>query len=538
LEGAFLAAVAQCLGERLAGRRCRGVVELFDDTPVLEMGGELLVLSARPGDPTVSLEPGGLPSGLPRAAVWDDHLDGALLEGVGTLGLDRVLVLEFRSAAAYSTARIGVVFEAAGRNANAILVRLTDSRILACTRLVTSRNSRYRRIAPGAEYRRPPPTGAPPEEWGGREVADALARAADRPSVYKLLEGVGPVTASAFLAEAALSGKQLPLVVAEAGRAIVERRFEPWMTPLGPVPLKLGPGEPIPDPLGLSARPALQDGGDRRSAILEGFLARTGAESAALERKIARLRNALEESVPSSVYRRWGDLLLARSADAPPRVDEAVLRGWDGEEVLVPVRPSRSWRDNAERYFRKARNAELEKRNLQELLEVSTARLSVLSEALEEARRNGTVDPALLPPAPARLRERSGPVERQLAPGWRCWIGRNASENDRVTFRIGRRGDIWLHARGSSGAHVVLRGEGRQAGPPAAVLEQAAALAALRSRSTSDVVPVDYTLVQHVRKPRGAAPGEVLYVGEKTLFVRIGARRGRRPAVKDGREGR
>jgi predicted ribosome quality control (RQC) complex YloA/Tae2 family protein len=32
-------------------------------------------------------------------------------------------------------------------------------------------------------------------------------------------------------------------------------------------------------------------------------------------------------------------------------------------------------------------------------------------------------------------------------------------------------------------------------------------------------VPVDYTWVKYVRKPRGAKPGFVTYTHEKTLFV-------------------
>jgi len=53
------------------------------------------------------------------------------------------------------------------------------------------------------------------------------------------------------------------------------------------------------------------------------------------------------------------------------------------------------------------------------------------------------------------------------------------------------------------------------------VLEKVATLAAYFSAQRhSHIVPVDYTQRKFVRRPRGAAPGHVLYERAKTLFVR------------------
>jgi predicted ribosome quality control (RQC) complex YloA/Tae2 family protein len=533
LEGVFLSAIVEALGSKLNGRRCSGAQVILDDTLSLGFGHEMLLLCARPGNPSVLLRHGGLSSGLPPAAVWNDQLEGALVSGVSQHGLDRVLELEFEPASPYSPSRVRVIFEAAGRNANVILVRSADERILACFRLVTSKQSRYRRVAPGEEYAPPPPSGAPAGRWEEPSIREALGRAVTTADVYSLLEGIGPATAAALMEESGASGMALPDVVAALGRALAERRFAPWMTARGPVPIRLGAGAPIEDALDL---PHEEDQGvNSMDAVMERFTARMDAEIAAGGRRISRIRKALEESIPPSVFRNWGSLLLARAHDLRPGSAEVVLSGWEGEEVRIPLRPLRTWQENANRYFRKARNAEMERENLEHLLKMEENRLQGITDALRTARETGTVEPALAP-RPGRPRpERSGPIEKLLAPGWRCWIGRNAKGNDEVTFRIGRRGDVWLHARGLSGAHVVLRCESRQTNPPSSILEQAAALAAEHSRSTSEVIPVDYTLVQHVRKARGAGPGEVLYSGEKTLFIRMTSRRGARPRKHDRR---
>lgn len=98
-------------------------------------------------------------------------------------------------------------------------------------------------------------------------------------------------------------------------------------------------------------------------------------------------------------------------------------------------------------------------------------------------------------------------------------VGRGPRENDELTFRHSSPDDVWLHARETSGAHVVLRWS-REENPPSRDLNEAAVLAALHSGGrTSRVVPVDWTRRKHVRKPRKSPPGTVAPQRTRTLFV-------------------
>lgn len=36
-------------------------------------------------------------------------------------------------------------------------------------------------------------------------------------------------------------------------------------------------------------------------------------------------------------------------------------------------------------------------------------------------------------------------------------VGRNNKQNDELTNRVAKAGDVWMHARGFPGAHVLLR---------------------------------------------------------------------------------
>jgi predicted ribosome quality control (RQC) complex YloA/Tae2 family protein len=110
------------------------------------------------------------------------------------------------------------------------------------------------------------------------------------------------------------------------------------------------------------------------------------------------------------------------------------------------------------------------------------------------------------------------------ASGARILVGRSARDNDELTLRVARGNDVWLHARGVQGSHVVVPDAGDA--PDARALGDAALLAAHFSRARGeDAAEISWTRRKHVRKPKGAAAGSVIATQERTLRVRLdGAR--------------
>ncbi|MCK4797771.1 MAG: DUF814 domain-containing protein, partial [Spirochaetes bacterium] len=90
---------------------------------------------------------------------------------------------------------------------------------------------------------------------------------------------------------------------------------------------------------------------------------------------------------------------------------------------------------------------------------------------------------------------------------WEILIGKSAENNDLLTFKYARKYDIWLHAQGVSGSHVVIRIPDKSQKPPMDIIEQAASAAAFfSSAKNSSTVAVNYTEIRYVRKPRKAPP--------------------------------
>ena len=89
-------------------------------------------------------------------------------------------------------------------------------------------------------------------------------------------------------------------------------------------------------------------------------------------------------------------------------------------------------------------------------------------------------------------------------------VGRTARDNDVLTFKVAAARDFWLHASGTSGAHVVVRNPENLERLPRETLHYAAALAAGYSGArAAGRLAVHVTFVEDVRKPRGVPEGTV-----------------------------
>jgi len=100
------------------------------------------------------------------------------------------------------------------------------------------------------------------------------------------------------------------------------------------------------------------------------------------------------------------------------------------------------------------------------------------------------------------------------------WVGKSSANNDLLTLHHAKPNDLWFHARGSSGSHVLLKVATGSGTPGKRAKEQAAAIAAYFSKMrTASTVPVAMTQRKYVRKPKGAPPGTVVLERESVLFV-------------------
>lgn len=253
---------------------------------------------------------------------------------------------------------------------------------------------------------------------------------------------------------------------------------------------------------------------------------RTRRTIAAVQEDLAKGNRGLE-------YERYGRLLLAH-LDVAERGSRTIILTEGEEEYTVTLDPRLSAAANAQHYFAKAktaRTARLEASARLEQLRSHEARAAGLLKEIEQTEtseellhlleiragdfeafgiRKGRGKAAALPPF------RIFTVEG----GFQVWAGKSSANNDELTLHHCRPNDLWFHARGGSGAHVVLKiGSGRGE-PGRKAKEQAAGIAAYYSKmNKAGMVPVAMTERKYVRKPKGAPPGTVTIERENVIFA-------------------
>lgn len=225
------------------------------------------------------------------------------------------------------------------------------------------------------------------------------------------------------------------------------------------------------------------------------------------DRAIAKMRLELERAAEAPRIRAAADGLMALAEGAA--LPESLTLP-DGSPFELTARLGDTAASVAERLYARARAMD----RARSTLPARIAELEARTEQHVPMRRQGS-------PPGAEQEEPRQPYRRYTScGGLEIRVGKSAADNDELTFHASSPDDVWLHAGGVSGSHVVLRWT-QEGPPPAADLEEAAMLAAWHSQARgSAVVPVTWTRRRYVRKARRSAPGSVVVSRAETVFAR------------------
>ncbi len=528
----------------------------------------LHLVTSRPPRPSDDVTPVLL---MLRKYVHEGRLDG-----VRQPALERIVHLQFsKRAPSGAIWRTTLVVELMGRQSNLILLD-EDGTVMDATKRVGPQQSRSRVVLPQRRYDPP----AMPERLDPRRVQEgdlALrgATAAPEQPLRQLLVGAvqacSPLLArevvygvhgdagatvgrdgweglAAGLREvwgASEEGRWAPTAAFEGERLVayaayplrsfpdvrpapsISRAIERWFEEAAPAagpegPLQVGTLQARKAPL----RQALEGARDR------------------LRAKRYSLQQGLIDEAEVIRLRRAGEHLLAFGRELAPGTDRFSL---PDDSTTLAADPTLSAVENAQRYFSRYAKAKGAAREVPALLAATEHELRYLDEALTHLDLAEGPDeiaglraewgelgylgaggrPKSRGGATGKTRRRqpdrhqgrgAAPYRRLVIDGFEVLVGRSGKGNDALLSRDGHPADLWLHARGLPGGHVLIRTAGRPVPDP--VLRQAAGIAAGQSQGrTAPTVAVDYTLRKYVDRIKGAPPGLVTYRGERTIHV-------------------
>jgi predicted ribosome quality control (RQC) complex YloA/Tae2 family protein len=260
---------------------------------------------------------------------------------------------------------------------------------------------------------------------------------------------------------------------------------------------------------------------------------------ARLERRRENLKSDREGFQKDLGSKDYGDLLTANYPKMKKGMREVEAMDYRQDPprlLLIPLDESLDPSGNVQRYFKKYKKAkkglEMSSQRLEEAGKEKTYLESALFQ-VEEAEDAGELEAVrqeleeerfLAAPRKAKTagekQEASIPVRRfRSSEGLEIFCGKHNLGNDYLLRRLARDDDLWFHAQGLPGSHVLLKVG--KATPKQESIVEAATIAAFYSRGKGSTrLPVDYTLVKNVRRPKGAKPGMVIIFHQKTIMVR------------------
>lgn len=558
-------AIADELRDRITGAHVDNVVLLDLRSVALELyaGRRLtLVFAMDPADPRIYLTSRRMRRGTdavtPFLLLLRKYVRSSRIVAITQPRLERVLTFRLATHPLHGNQEVILVAEAIGRRTNLILLDEDETVMDALVRLPTPAPA-GRIIVPHVRYT-PPARAAKldPLDPGLARALEVAATHADGPAWSFLVgrvDGLSPLAAREALARAALEsdvavadvrcwdrvaaslrdlvapiehGCWQPCVALDGERAFAFAPYRLQQFPNATVQL-------LPTMSAAIEQTATPRGAtEPRSMLKQPLLDAIGAKIEQLCRKRGSLERALATADRAESLREAGEAILANLSTIEPG---AAGFEWNGRRI--DLYPSLTPIQNAQAYFREYAAARDARKTVPPLLEevnVEIEHLAALAVHVELAEREEELAAlrAELATAGLHIAERKpgagsaprkagrsstgGAYRREEIAGAEVLLGRSALGNDTVTFRLARPDDLWFHARGVPGAHVILRTGGKP--QPAERIEAVARLAAAHSAARHETkVPVDYTERRHVRRVPGGPPGRVTYRAEATILV-------------------
>jgi predicted ribosome quality control (RQC) complex YloA/Tae2 family protein len=466
-------------------------------------------------------------------------LRGLALTSLEQPGWERVVSLGFARRPGEALEK-RLVIELMGRHSNLFLLE-RDQRVVALARQVKPGQSRLRPIGTGDTYQPPPPAAGEPASaasgfaaWQQRLVL--LPLPLER-ALRDAFQGISPALARQLVPDAWL---EQPVDTLKERQW--QQLWQAWQSWLAALETERFSWQPTATgyrcwAAGDSASPEAQSSAsdlpiDCDLPINRGLASYYGEQLAArtlrdsrqqLQQRLRKLADQQARQVADQAS------LLAAAAGSNALQQEA-------DALLSQRQPSRQCIDDAQKLYRRARKLRRSvaaitprlEQHRQHLAAIEAsltyldqaediAQLEVLREELEELLGRSTRPGRRQRRALEAARGTPSPLELCTGSGLVVQVGRNHRQNEWISFRQARRGDLWFHAQELPGSHVVLKSSATAAAD--SDLQVAADLAAHFSRGRANGrVPVVMVPVDALQRIPGAAPGTVRHRGGSVLW--------------------
>ncbi len=534
-DGFFLHHLLEELNEKLLGGRIQKINQPFEQELFLSVRHHRqnykLLLSAHPVFGRIQLtqaEYANPKTPNTFTMIMRKYLQGAIIERIEQLENDRVLEI-----AVSNKNEIGdhiqatLIVEVMGKHSNIILIDKGTQKIIEAIKHVGFSQNSYRTLLPGSTYLTPPKTQANnPFTIADESLFELLSTQDLTPkNLQHLFQGLGQDTASAL--SKCLKNNRL-----KQFRAFFGQGTTPNLTSKSFAAVPFPDSDTYFDSLSELLDVFFQDKAERDRVKQQAseLIRRVDNELGKNRKKLIKQEKELEDTENAEIFRQKGELLTTYLHQIPNDKASVELDNYyTGEKITIALDKALTPNQNAQRYFKKYAKLRESVKHLTKLIaegKQTVAYLESVQTLLEQASlaEIAEIREELIETGFIRRRHREKHQKRQKPEAYLAsdgktiiLVGKNNLQNDELTFKMAKKGELWFHAKDIPGSHVIITDN---LNPTDDVKTDAAELAAYFSKSRlSNLVQVDMIEAKKLHKPTGAKPGFVTYTGQKTLRV-------------------
>ncbi|MBK5076488.1 NFACT family protein [Lactococcus lactis] len=446
------------------------------------------------------------------------YLAGAFIEQIEQVGNDRQIIFHISTKDEIGDSlKIALITEIMGKHSNIILLEKTSQKIIESIKHIGFSQNQYRTILPGSTYIAPPlNTAIDPFKATDEEIFEAL----QTEQLQQKLQGIGRDSKNALTGLSVKEFKEKLLTVTPS--IYPNDTFSS---------IKLADEFVSFDSLSemLDTYYADKAERDRVKQVAASVIKKIQNELKKNRDKLKKQERELLATDNAEIFRQKGELLNTFLNQVPNDKASVTLENYyTNEPIEIALNPALSPVQNAQRYFHRYQKLKQAVKFLGEQIAKTKEMIHYLESVesnLENADvaeiadiREELIQTGYIKQKYRNKKQKMLPPEKyQAEDGTIILVGKNNLQNEQVSFKLSRRGDLWFHVKDIPGSHVLITGN---ANPSDETITFAGELAAYFSKARySNLVQVDVLDVKKLHKPTGTAPGFVTYDREKTIRV-------------------
>jgi predicted ribosome quality control (RQC) complex YloA/Tae2 family protein len=458
------------------------------------------------------------------------HIERGVITSIKTLNHDRIVQLELTNTDDVGdSVKLYLIMETFSRYTNLIILD-ENHKIINAYKHISPFDENERTIANGIEYKTPEDSKYAPDDFDN--IRELFEHDIDAKGIVNNIRGTSPLLAKYIVNKAEHNHHKMYDVYYD----LYNQDIQPTMAVSNKTEFYFldlfNKGQKYYDSLSKLVDSYYEEASsvERIKQIYKYLINLVKREYKRKKNKLEKLAKDLDRALNNDELRIKGDTLMSNLRNFYK--GDADFTGYSYElekdieieldRLLAPVQ-------NANKYYTKYKKQKTAVRYIKEQIRITKSEIIYFDDLLSQIQNTGSLNDLLEIQNELidnGFMSRKKKTKNKKKPnfdvyidelGIKILVGKNNIQNNYITHKYAKKDYMWFHTKGQTGSHVIVCETKELA---EITIRTAASLSAYYSKSRlSSSVPVDYTLIRHIKKIPGKLGSYVTFTNQKTIYI-------------------